>query len=86
MKTVSIVEFRRNTESAIQSLRKGIRMVLTYRGKPVARLEPIEPEESDEPADSDPFYSMGALAKKWDSTKDKSSLSNEEIDQIVYGL
>jgi len=40
--------------------------------------------ESEEPDDSDPFCTMGELAEQWDSSKDKSSLRNEEIDRIVY--
>jgi prevent-host-death family protein len=77
MTTVSMVEFRRDTEAIIRKVRRGQRMVLTYRGKPVMRLEPIADEE---PSDDDPFYALPSHA-----VDNGGSLTNEEIDQIVYG-
>jgi prevent-host-death family protein len=76
MKSVSMLEFRQHADKIVAQLRKGQRLLLTYRGKPVARLEPIaETAEAD-----DPFYSLAGLADT-----NGASLSNEEIDQIVYG-
>jgi hypothetical protein len=49
---------------------------LTYRGKPVMRLEPIH-EPSVDP--DDPFYDIAELA-----ASNGQSISNEEIDQAVY--
>lgn len=77
MKTVSMLEFRQDADRVLAQLRKGERMVLTYRGKPVARLEPIAAETTH--AD-DPFYRLGELAD--DAGK---SLSNREIDRAIYG-
>ena len=51
--------------------------MLTYRGRPVARLEPYT--ESAPPAD-DPIYRLAES-----SVDQGESLSNEEIDAIVYG-
>jgi len=96
MKTITMLEFRQDAEAIIRSLQQGVRMVLTDHGKPVARLEPIEPDKPAEPSKSaesgkpevsyasDPFFSMCELGEKWISTKDKSLLTNEEIDRIVY--
>ena len=56
---------------------RGERLVLTYRGKPAARLEPFT--ESDTPAD-DPIYRLAEL-----SVDQGGSLTNEETDAIVYG-
>jgi prevent-host-death family protein len=77
MKTVSMLEFRRRAEAIVQQVCRGQRLILTYRGKPVARLEPIIESAL---AQDDPFYQLHQLA----DGKGKS-LSNEEIDKTVYG-
>ena len=51
-------------------------MILTRRGKQLARLEPIVQEKVD--AD-DPFYSLAELAESG------ASLTNAQIDDILYG-
>jgi prevent-host-death family protein len=76
MKTVSMLEFRRHAEKIIDQVQKGQRMILTRRGKPVARLEPLIPETVD---GDDPIYSLTDMAEPGES------LTNEEIDRIVYG-
>ncbi len=77
MKTVSMVEFRRNAEEILATVQRGERVVLTYRGKPVARLEPFGDTAI---AESDPFYALDALADD-----DAPSLTNEEVDEAIYG-
>lgn len=74
--SISMLEFRRDAEAILRKIQSGQRMVLTYRGKPVARLEPVSPQ-----ADSadDPFYQLASLA---DSKAEP--LSNAEIDEILY--
>jgi prevent-host-death family protein len=76
MDRVSILEFRRDAEAIIRKVRQGKRLILTYRGKPVMRLEPIRNEEI---GPDDPFYSLDQLA-----VSGGQSLTNEEIDRIVY--
>lgn len=76
MKTISMLDLRRDTERVLARVRKGERLVLTHRGKPVARLEPIQ-SESIEPDDL--FYSLCELAEP------AGSLSNSQIDEILYG-
>lgn len=76
MKAVSMLEFRRDAEGVLAKVRKGERLILTHRGKPVARLEPIVEET---PSPDDPFYSLTELAESGES------LSNAQIDEIVYG-
>ena len=51
-------------------------MIMTYRGKPIFRLEPILDETIDE---NDPFYKLALLA---DEVGD--NLSNREMDKILY--
>jgi len=76
MERVSVLEFRRDAEKVIRKVLQGKRLVLTYRGKPVLRLEPILDRKI---APDDPFYSLGKLA-----VPGGRSLTNEEIDRIVY--
>jgi prevent-host-death family protein len=75
MKEISMVELRLNAERIIAQVQKGQRMILTRRGKPVARLEPI----TEVPKTNDPIYSLADLAVSGES------LDNAQIDEILYG-
>ena len=75
MDRVSILQFRRQAEAIIRQVRQGKRLILTYRGKPVMRLEPIREQVGPD----DPFYSLSEM-----SVADGESLTNEEIDRLVY--
>lgn len=77
MKTVSMLELRKEAENIIRSIQQGQRLVLTYRGKPVARLEPVREEEV---TGDDPFYTLYEQA---DETGD--ALSNQAMDELIYG-
>jgi antitoxin (DNA-binding transcriptional repressor) of toxin-antitoxin stability system len=72
-----MLDFRQNAEKIIAQVQKGQRMILTCRGKPVARLEPFRQETAN---GDDPFYSLSAL-----SAGAGESLTNAQIDDIVYG-
>ncbi len=77
MKTISFLEFRKNSKKVLEWARRGERMIMTFRGKPVCRIEPIK----EKPGPEDPFYQITHLAE------DKVGLlNNKEIDKIVYGL
>jgi len=77
MKAVSMLDFRQDAGRIIAEVQKGQAMVLTYRGKPVLRLEPLgEPEL---PAD-DPFYALDSHADA-----EGVSLGNREMDETIYG-
>jgi prevent-host-death family protein len=76
MEKVSILEFRRHAEVVIRKVRQGKSLILTHRGKPVMRLEPIR---EDNIGPDDPFFKIAELA-----APNGRSLTNEEIDQIVY--
>ena len=78
MRTVSMLQFRREAADILQSVRHGESWILTYRGKPVARLEPIA--ASPEPPRDDPFYSLCDHARD-----DGDSLTNPQIDDLIYG-
>lgn len=76
MKTISMLEFRRNSERVIHSALVGERMLLTYRGRPMFRLEPCF---QSEPCGEDRFYRLADHADA-----NAKPLSNREIDRVVY--
>ena len=78
MRQISLPEFRRDAEAVIRQAQQGQSLILTYRGKPVLRMEPIRDQVVT--AD-DPFYSLARLA-----SHETAPLTNEEIDQVVYQL
>lgn len=71
-----MLEFRNDMEGIIRKVQKGKRMILTNRGRPVIRLEPILDFKS---GPDDPFYSLG----RW-AVSGAGSLNNAEIDDILY--
>jgi prevent-host-death family protein len=77
MKSISMLQFRRQAEAIVRQVQKGQRFTLTYRGQPVARLEPVA---SQPIADDDPIYELADLA-----SDDARPLTNAQIDQAVYG-
>jgi prevent-host-death family protein len=76
--TVTMLQLRKDAEAIMLRVSKGQRYLLTYRGRPVARLEP--PASDSRPPDDDPFYRLGETA-----TSKGKSLTNREIDRILYG-
>lgn len=76
-----MLDFRRNTRHAVAALRRGERLLLTYRGKPVARLEPVVPEPARVPED-DPLFRIDDFAV---DGRPGHPLTNDEIDRLVYG-
>ena len=80
MKTVTMLEFRRNAETILRRVSKGERFVLSHRGQPAARLEPITCTSASD-STNDPFLTIGNRAVPSPKGKTKHS----EIDRILYG-
>lgn len=74
-----MLELRRDARRWLEAVRNGERFVLTYRGKPVARLEPVRPETSDVPED-DPLLRIDDFAVDGPGGR----LDNAEIDRLVH--
>jgi prevent-host-death family protein len=74
MKKISMLELRLNTEKIIKLVQSGQSLILTRRGNPVARIEPIKKETQDP---IDPFFLLSGIGKV-------ASLSNAEMDGIIY--
>jgi antitoxin (DNA-binding transcriptional repressor) of toxin-antitoxin stability system len=75
-----MVEFRRDARRALEAVRRGERLVLTYRGKPVARIEPVGSAGVRVPED-DPLLRIDDFAVDGAGGR----LGNPEIDRILYG-
>lgn len=80
MKTVTMIEFRQDAEGVLRRVAKGERFVLSHRGKPAARLEPLTTAPASDPA-RDPFLGIARRAKP----SPKGKTKHGDIDQILYG-
>ena len=80
MKTVTMLEFRKKAGTILRRVGKGERFVLSHRGRPAARLEPVAAGMPSDPA-NDPFLTIGRRAIP--SRKDKTP--HRDIDHILYG-
>ena len=83
-----MLELRQNAEAIVQDLRRGLAMTLTYRGQPLARLEPILSTAQGIAAD-DPLYTLAEQAGRADGdaklAKANACLTNTDIDRALYG-
>jgi antitoxin (DNA-binding transcriptional repressor) of toxin-antitoxin stability system len=77
MKVITLLEFRKNSKKILGWAKRGERMIMTFRGKPVCRIEPIE---SQLPGADDPFYQLAKIAEGRGG-----SLDNKQMDKIIYG-
>lgn len=80
MKTISMLEFRRHARRALDALRRGERFLRTYRGEPVARLEPVGRDDPEVP-ENDPRLHLDDYAVDGPG----EPLGNEEVDRRIYG-
>lgn len=80
MKAITVLELRRNMGRVLDELKRGERLVLTYRGVPVARLEPVAAATMEVPED-DPLLHVDEYAVDGPG----GTLSNDEADRLIYG-
>ncbi|MEK7677297.1 MAG: hypothetical protein AAB676_15820 [Verrucomicrobiota bacterium] len=72
------MDLKQNTAAILRDVARGHSVILKHRGKPAAKLAPLRARTV---ADStDPFYSLAEIA-----TPKGTSLTNEEMDKLVYG-
>ena len=81
MKTVTMLEFRKDAEGVLRRIAKGERLVLSHRGKPAARLEPLHAATAPGDAATDPFLAIAHRA----TPSPKGRTAHEDIDRILYG-
>lgn len=73
-----MLQFRQNAQSVLRRIAKGERLLLSHRGKPAARLEPVNASRGDA---SDPFLKIGSRV----SSSPKGKTRHTDIDRILYG-
>lgn len=76
MKTIGMLEFRKNAESILKRAMRGEKLVLSYRGRPVVQLAPYHAGQINR---DDPFYQLAGLSEP------AGTLSNKEMDRVIYG-
>ncbi len=81
MTSITMLDLRKNSNVLLEKLKRKEKILLSFRGKPVATIHPIS-QESD--WESDSFLQFINSIPK--STRKKSKISNEEIDSLVYGI
>lgn len=77
MNTITMLDLRNHAKQIVERARHGERMLLLYRGAPAMVLEPYREEK--EPHEDDPLFSLPTIAEEGEA------LSNEEMDEIIYG-
>jgi prevent-host-death family protein len=80
VKTVTMLEFRRNAEGVLRRVARGERLVLSHRGKPAARLEPLLDGAAERGAE-DAFLGIARRAKP----SPKGATDHGDIDRVIYG-
>lgn len=80
MKTVTMLEFRQNAQSVLRRIAKGERLLLSHRGRPAVRLEPLT-AIPDNVLSNDPFLTIRSRA----TISPKGKTRHADIDRIVYG-
>jgi prevent-host-death family protein len=76
-----MLEFRQRAAAIVERVRRGQSVVLTYRGRPAVRLEPVRDEQVPQ---DDAFYRLSELAEAA-AGGSSAPIDNREIDRIVYG-
>lgn len=80
MKEITMLEFRRATRRYLSAVQRGERLLLTYRGRPIARLEPVR-DGAAPGAEADALLRLDDFAVDGPGGK----LVNAEIDRVLYG-
>ena len=75
-----MLEFRRNAEGVLRRVARGERLVLSRRGKPAARLEPLSRPSAPNP-EHDLFLTIARRA----TPSSKGRTDHRDIDRILYG-
>jgi antitoxin (DNA-binding transcriptional repressor) of toxin-antitoxin stability system len=85
MKEISAVEFRRDMEAFIRKVQQGKSFLMTYRGEPAVRLEPVVPTRDDRQSGADTLLSFCELGERLVPPGPQTELTNAEIDRLIYG-
>jgi len=83
MKNISMLGLRTNSKKLLKELEKKEDITLTYRGKAIGTIHPVV-EESDWIEDPLSHF-INNLPSSPKKTR-KSSITNSQIDTILYGI
>jgi len=74
-----MLQFRKDAEGILRRVAKGETFLLSHRGRPAARLEPVAnpPDNSA----TDPFLTIGQRA----TPSPKGKTRHADIDKVLYG-
>jgi antitoxin (DNA-binding transcriptional repressor) of toxin-antitoxin stability system len=81
METITALEFRQTFPEIIRTLKETGGVMVTHRGKPAGMFVPLPNEEPVEEPLS--IYDLWKYAVS--GTDEDAEMTNEKIDQIVYG-
>jgi antitoxin (DNA-binding transcriptional repressor) of toxin-antitoxin stability system len=73
-----MLEFRQDVGGILRRVAKGERFILSHRGRPAARLEPLV--SGPEGSANDPFLTISQRA----TASPRGSTKHEEMDRILY--
>lgn len=79
MRTITMLQLRREASRWIDAIRRGERLLLTYRGQPVARLEPVR-DPGGAISENDSLLRVDDFAVEGPGGR----LTNEEVDRLIY--
>lgn len=80
---MTMLEFRKRAKMILREVAAGQEYRVTYRGTPMAELKPPAKRRSRRSWKDDPLYKLIGAAQ---GMTGGGSLTNEEIDRIVYDL
>lgn len=75
-----MLAFRRNAKRILAAVQRGERLLLTHRGRAVARLEPVRAATVDSLEDD----ALGRIAD-FTVAGPGGKLQNSDIDRTIYG-
>ena len=78
-RTVSVTDLKLHTGRLVRSVARGRTLTVTHRRRALARLIPVE-VPAGRPAANDPLFRLADFAEPM------GVLTNEQIDQAIYGL
>lgn len=78
MKTITMLNFRRNAATALREVQRGCKLILSYRGKPVAELGPVAAKKSQFAPD-DPLFELLDKAERDPLLNSGRSLTNRKL-------
>jgi antitoxin (DNA-binding transcriptional repressor) of toxin-antitoxin stability system len=88
MTSIPMPEFNQDWQAALLKVRQGETVVILENGKPVAQLSPAatnaETSEEPKPAKQNGLLWMCELGEKLIPPGPVETLTNEEMDRIIY--